>query len=213
MRKLLWIPTIFFGLLSIAGISMVVKSPDFSGLIALLLLLTITFAMAKAAMKKKLPTKETGKGQSTQSDKSSVKPASSVIDTITTDSEGKPSSTSAPVNTSAKSMKHIAYRGKVKGTSYRQGALKRVYQLQENDDLIDYTLVRDTYQGKPSIKVMAADISKDKPAMHIGFIAACDVDNVLPLVDAAEVDCDIYGGPEYEGDSKYFGAEVTLYTR
>lgn len=204
MRKLLWIPTILVGLVTAYGVLDLISAPDAGKLITALLLLAVTLLLARAARGKrkgKAPAPAKGKEQKTQP---VATPAVSAA---------VPSPSVAPSVKPAAHEKRVVYTGKVKGTSYRQAALKRFYRLQENFDPIGYTLEQDTYQGKPSIKVMAEDISKDKPAVQIGFIAAADVDMVLPLIDHVSVDCEIYGGPEYDGDDKYFGAEVTLYSR
>ena len=196
MRKLLWIPTALAGLVTAYSAYDLICAPDMTKLIAALLMLAVTLLLARAAAKK-------GKKKAPAPNKGKEQAAPQIM----------PSPSVHPTEKPKESPKRVVYRGKVKGTSYRQAALKRFHRLQENFDPIGYTLEQDTYQGKPSIKVMAEDIMKDKPAVQIGFIAAADVDKVLPLIDHVSVDCDIYGGPEYDGDNKYFGAEVTLYSR
>ena len=212
MRKLLLIPAVFFGCVGIYGAFELISNPDIPNLITMLSVLLITALLASAALKggkRQHGKQHAGRMASQQTAVPSNTPVVSVVDILSGHDNGRTPAAPAPHQKS----KRIAYKGKIKGTSYRQTALRKFYRLQENYEPIDFTIVKDNYQGKPCIMVMAEDVSKDKPPMQLGFIAASDVDKVTPFVGVADVDCVIYGGPEYEGDDKYFGAEVTLYIK
>lgn len=212
MRKLLLIPAVFFGFVGIYGAYDLIRNPDIPNLITLLSVLLITALLARAALmggKSRHGNGSTGKIASQQTPIPTNTPVASVVDILSRHDDDCASAVPAPQIKS----KRITYKGKVKGSSYRQTALRKFYRLQENYEPIEYTIVKDTYQGKPCIMVMAEDVSKDKPPMQLGFIAAQDVNKVMPFVGVADVDCMIYGGPEYDGDDKYFGAEVTLYIK
>ena len=103
------------------------------------------------------------------------------------------------------------YEGKVVGVTFegRQRILARVKRHEDNGDYLDYSLEVGEYNGKPSIKVMVEFPDTDDPK-QMGFIAASDVKRVLPYVDEADVLCEVYGGPDFEGDDHYYGASVTL---
>lgn len=103
------------------------------------------------------------------------------------------------------------YEGKVVGVTFegRQRILARVKRYEDNGDYLDYSLEVGEYNGKPSIKVMVEFPDTDDPK-QMGFIAASDVKRVLPYVDEADVLCEVYGGPDFEGDDHYYGASVTL---
>lgn len=103
------------------------------------------------------------------------------------------------------------YEGKVVGVTFegRQRILACVKRYEDNGDYLDYSLEVCEYKGKPSIKIMVEFPETDEPK-QMGFIAATDVKRVLPYVDKADVLCEVYGGPEFEGDDHHYGASITL---
>ncbi len=114
----------------------------------------------------------------------------------------------------------LRYEGKIAGTSRdgRQGVLARLMKKENDGEVLDFFLEESTYQGKPSIKVMAEVFGEDAPPKQIGFIAAKDVGKVLPLIDTADVDVELYGGPDAgydfeEGRDFLYGAAISLYTK
>lgn len=104
----------------------------------------------------------------------------------------------------------IVYNGKVKGTAMvpeRQTALAWLKEQDDNGKSLLFTLEEDEYEGKPSIKVMVEVMLSEEPPRHIGYIAAADVDKVLPYMPKAYVDGHIYGGE----DGKNYGAAVDVF--
>lgn len=60
---------------------------------------------------------------------------------------------------------------------------------------------------------MAEIFGEDKLPKHSGFIAAKDVEKVLPLIDKADVEEEIYGGPDagYDVDEdRNFSYDVAI---
>ncbi len=198
MRKLLLIPAILCGMVAAYGAADTFQAPDGGKVVVLLVLLAITFALVKAAMKKKKAPapKQPPRTQPEVRVEQQAAPAPAVP---------------APQRKKLK----VVYEGKVKGVTFdgRQRVLAKFMRLEEDCETIFYSLERSTYQGKPSIKVMGEVSGEDKPAKQLGFIADKDVEKVLPYIDTASVECEIYGGPEYDGDDRSYGASVTLLVR
>ncbi len=130
----------------------------------------------------------------------------------------------APVPVSAKpvawsSKKVLRYKGKIVGTSFdgHQKDLAWLMEKEKDYEVVDYYLEESTYNGKPSIKVMADIVYDDVRPKHIGFIAAKDVDKVLPLISTTTVEVELYGGPdagydEEESQDYLYGGSISLYT-
>ncbi len=102
----------------------------------------------------------------------------------------------------------IIYDGKVKGVTKqgRQKVLEKLMEMESEGETLVYDLEVDEYEGSPSIKVIVSILYDEKPPKQIGYIAAEDVEKVLPYVGKAYVDGKIYGGQ----NGKYYGAAVRV---
>lgn len=105
------------------------------------------------------------------------------------------------------------YRDKVKGTSYRQANLRKAAGWIDRGELLDWSLARDSYQGKPSIRVMVSRIDNPSPELHLGYIAREDVEILLPCVDTCVADGEVYGGPTDDDPDRFYGAYIRVYQR
>lgn len=92
----------------------------------------------------------------------------------------------------------------------RQGYLWKIDQMVEPFDCCTYGVEQCEYKGEPAFKVYAS--LTDGTDKVLGMVPANQVKNVLQIYDRIfEVDVDVYGGPEYDGDEKYYGASATFY--
>lgn len=92
----------------------------------------------------------------------------------------------------------------------RQKWLKKISQIQDNYGDVSFELEPYDWKGEPACRVLAYLEDRDEP-VDIGNIPAAAAANVCGLMErVASVDVEVYGGPEYEGDDKSFGAEVTI---
>lgn len=92
----------------------------------------------------------------------------------------------------------------------RQKWLKKIARLQESYEYVQCELEPYEWKGEPACRVLAYLDGMDDP-VDIGNIPAAAAANVCDLIDrVTSVDVEVYGGPEYEGDDKSYGAEVTI---
>lgn len=92
----------------------------------------------------------------------------------------------------------------------RQKWLKKIARLQEAYEYVQCELEPYDWKGEPACRVLAYFDDQEEP-VDIGNIPAAAAANVCSLIDrVTQVDVEVYGGPEYEGDDKSYGAEVTI---
>lgn len=106
---------------------------------------------------------------------------------------------------------------KIAGVSFggRQTTLRKI---SEGDDekysLCTYEIDKTSYQGKPAFRVLAVLCDGNYTEKELGMVPADRTNDVLAIYDRiSSVDVDVYGGPEFEGDTKYFGARATILYR
>ena len=146
--------------------------------------------------------------------KQGSKSAQTVEPAQTRDAPQKPA-TSVPQPSAPRKKYRTVYMGKVVGVTFqgRQRTLARLKKWDDEGESLLFSLEQDEYNGEPSIKVMAEPMSVDSPPRQIGFIAKEDVPEVLPYVDTCSVLCEIYGGPDYQGeeDAKNYGCSIEVF--
>ena len=92
----------------------------------------------------------------------------------------------------------------------RQRWLKKMAKLQDEFEYVQCELEPYEWKGDPACRVLAYFDDREEP-VDIGNIPAAAAANVCSLLDrVTSVDVEVYGGPEYEGDDKNYGAEVTI---
>lgn len=131
----------------------------------------------------------------------------------------KASATPAAASTSGTVRASISIEGSGRTLSYklagvtfqgRQKWLKKIARLQEDYEPVMCELEPFEWKGSPACRVLAYLDDEAEP-VDIGNIPAAAAASVCKLIDrVASVDVEVYGGPEYEGDDKSYGAEVTI---
>lgn len=210
---------VFTSLLTLFGISQTVSKPDAANL-----LLTLVFAFSSYALWKRVFRKSGKKEKTRKASHNAPAPAKRAPAPVSASVKPAPvsmlESAARPAPAVRASAMILRYEGKIAGTAHdgRQGVLARLMKKENDGEVIDFSLEESTYQGKPSIKVMAEIFGEDAPPKQIGYIAAKDVGKVLPLIDTADVDVELYGGPDAgydfeEGRDYLYGAAISLYTK
>lgn len=131
----------------------------------------------------------------------------------------KASATPAAASMSGAGRVTISIEGSGRTLSYklagvtfqgRQKWLQKIARLQEDYEPVMCELEPFEWKGDPACRVLAYLDDVDEP-VDIGNIPATAAASVCKLIDrVASVDVEVYGGPEYEGDDKSYGAEVTI---
>lgn len=104
----------------------------------------------------------------------------------------------------------LSYR--LAGVTYqgRQKWLKKMAKQQDEFEYVQCELEPYEWKGDPACRVLAYFDDQEEP-VDIGNIPAAAAANVCSLIDrVTSVDVEVYGGPEYDGDDKSYGAEVTI---
>ncbi len=92
----------------------------------------------------------------------------------------------------------------------RQKWLRKIAQKQKEFEYVFCELEPYEWKGEPACRVLAY-LKDDGEGVDIGNIPAEAAAKVCSLIDSVvEVEVEVYGGPEYEGDKKSYGAEVTI---
>lgn len=116
----------------------------------------------------------------------------------------------APIKPTHELKVKLAGTAKVKA---RQGYLQKIAEMLPPFDDCYFGINQTEWEGKPAFQVLAC-FMKDIDDKVIGMVPADEVDRVLLIYDRiVRTDVEVYGGPEYEGDDKYYGASATFYYR
>lgn len=136
-------------------------------------------------------------------------------------SKAAPKASASPIASNTSNTRRVAASIEVSGRtlSYklagvtfqgRQRWLKKMAKLQDEFEYVQCELEPYEWKGDPACRVLAYFDDQEEPA-DIGNIPAAAAANVCSLIDrVTQVDVEVYGGPEYEGDDKSYGAEVTI---
>ena len=93
----------------------------------------------------------------------------------------------------------------------RQGYLRKIDEMIEPFDCGRYGINLTEYKGEPAFDVYI-DMMGEREDKVIGKVPADKVNDILKIYDRISlVDVEVYGGPEYEGDDKNYGASATFY--
>jgi len=144
-----------------------------------------------------------------------VKPAQPAVQPIVPDRKPEPAPPAAKPKSphQLRREKALTMEVKLAGTSFkgRQGYLRKIDEEIEPFSYCSYGINQTEYKGEPAFEVFA-DMMGETSDKVLGMVPAAKVKKVLEIYERIfEVGVYVYGGPEYDGDEKSYGASATFY--